>query len=217
GGDGRRCRAAARGRVARVRCHRPRPRRHAARIGCPRVDGAVPPRHGSRPALPRLHRAPPPALRAYGSTALAYTALLVVQVGLFAAVFVGTIAERYLLTVLPLLAVGLCTWISRGAPRALPVVLPLCVLVVVGAAAVRIAQLATPETLPNAPTAAGLMRLGSEGWARAALVIAALVAGALVLALPRRFAWVTAAVVGVGLALLSVDAGDRIAAASAHE
>jgi hypothetical protein len=61
------------------------------------------------------------------------------------------------------------------------------------------------------------MRLGSEGWARAALVIAALVAGALVLALPRRVAWVTAAVVGVGLALLSVDAGDRIAAASAHE
>src|SRR4029079_15628590 len=90
-------------------------------------------------------------------------------------------------------------------------------LVGAGAARVPIAQLATPETLPNAPTAAGLMRLGSEGWARAALVIAALVAGALVLALPRRFAWVTAAVVGVGRALLSVDAGDRIADASAHE
>jgi hypothetical protein len=158
-----------------------------------------------------------PALRAFVSTALAYAALLVVQVGLFAAVFVGTIAERYLLTLLPLLAVGLCAWISRGAPRALPVVIPLWALVVVGAATVPIAQLATPETLPNAPTAAGLMRVGSEGWSRAALVAAALVAGALVLALPRRFAWVTAAVVGVGLALLSIDAGDRIADASAHE
>jgi hypothetical protein len=158
-----------------------------------------------------------PALRAFVSTALAYAVLLVVQVGLFAAVFVGTIAERYLLTLLPLLAVGLCAWVSRGAPRALPVVLPLWALVVVGAATVPIAQLATPETLPNAPTAAGLMRLGSEGWARTALVAAALVAGVLVLALPRRFAWVTAAVVGVGLALLSIDAGDRIADASAHE
>ena len=56
-GDGRRCRAAARGRVARVRRRRSRPRRHAARIGCPRVDGAVPPRHGSRPARLRLDRA----------------------------------------------------------------------------------------------------------------------------------------------------------------
>ena len=158
-----------------------------------------------------------PALRAFVSTALAYAVLLVVQVGLFAAVFVGTIAERYLLTLLPLLAVGLCAWVSRGAPRALPVVLPLWALVVVGAATVPIAQLATPETLPNAPTAAGLMRLGSEGWARTALVAAALVAGVLVLALPRRFAWVTAAVVGVGLALLSIDTGDRIADASAHE
>jgi hypothetical protein len=158
-----------------------------------------------------------PALRAFVSTALAYTALLVVQVGLFAAVFVGTVAERYLLTVLPLLAIGLCAWISRGAPRALPVVLPAWALVVVGAATVPITQLATPETLPNAPTAAALMRLGSDGWQRTALVGAALAAGLLVLALPRRLAWVTAAVVGVGLALLSIEAGDRIADASAHE
>jgi hypothetical protein len=158
-----------------------------------------------------------PALRAFVAAALAYTALLVVQVGLFAAVFVGTIAERYLLTVLPLLAIGLCAWISRGAPRALPLVLPAWVLVVVGAATVPITQLATPETLPNAPTAAGLMRLGSDGWERTALVVAALAAGLLVLALPRRFAWITAAAVGVGLALLSVDARNRIADASAHE
>ncbi len=158
-----------------------------------------------------------PALRAFVSTALAYTALLVVQVGLFAAVFVGTIGERYLLTVLPLLAIGLCAWISRGAPRALPLVLPVWALVVVGAATVPITQLATPETLPNAPTAAALMRLGSDGWERTALVGAALAAGVLVLALPRRLAWVNAVVVGVGLVLLSIDAGDRIAEASAHE
>ena len=158
-----------------------------------------------------------PALRAFVSTTLAYGALLVVQVGLFAAVFVGSIAERYLLTLLPLLAIALCAWISRGAPRALALVLPAWALIVVGAATVPIAQLASPETLPNSPTPAALMRLGSEGWARAALVAGALAAGVLVLAVPRRFAWVTAVVVGVGLGLLSVDAGRRIADASAHE
>ncbi len=65
-----------------------------------------------------------PALRAYVSTSIAYTALLVVQVGLFSATFVGTVAERYLITLLPLLAIGLCTWISRGAPRALWLAVP---------------------------------------------------------------------------------------------
>lgn len=158
-----------------------------------------------------------PALRAFVSTALAYGLLLVVQVALFAATFVGTVAERYLITLLPVLAVGLATWISRGAPRALPVVLPVWGLVVVGAATIPIAQLATAETLPNAPTSAILTRIASEGWARAALVVGALAAGALVLALPRRFAWICAVVVGAGLVALSVDSARQIADASAHE
>ena len=38
---------------------------------------------------------------------LAYVVLLVLQVGL-AASFVGTVAERYLITALPLLVIGLC-------------------------------------------------------------------------------------------------------------
>ena len=41
------------------------------------------------------------------STTLAYVGLLVLQVGLFAAVFVGTVAERYLMTAWPPLVVGL--------------------------------------------------------------------------------------------------------------
>ncbi len=157
-----------------------------------------------------------PALRAFVSTSIAYTSLLVVQVGLFSAAFVGTVAERYLVTLLPLLAIGLCTWISRGAPRALWLALPTWLLIVAGAAAVPMAQLASAETLPNAPTPAGLTALGSDS-ARAVLVAGAVVAGALFFALPRRFAWVTAAIVGMCLALVSVDSGRRIADASAHE
>ena len=57
----------------------------------------------------------------------------------------------------------------------------------------------------------------SDGQARASLVAGAVVAGAIVVAMPRRFAWTTAAVVGVTLALTSYDSGQRIVDASAHE
>ena len=157
-----------------------------------------------------------PAVRAFVATALAYAALLVLQVGSFSAVFVGTVAERYLVTALPPLAIGLCAWIARGAPRAPAVTLPVLGLVVAGAALVPVSQLATAETLPNTLTPTVLSALGSDG-ARAALVASALAAGVLVLLVPRRFAWVAALVVGLGLVLLSVDSGRRITDASAHE
>ena len=157
-----------------------------------------------------------PALRAFVAVTLAYVALLVLQVGLFAAAFVGTVAERYLITALPLLVIGLCAWISRGAPRALRVVVPVWLAIVAAAALVPIGQIAGPDTLPNTPTPAVLAGLGPDA-ARAALVVAALAAGALVLFVPRRLAWTTAVAVAVGLALLSVDSGRRIADRSAHE
>lgn len=158
-----------------------------------------------------------PAVRAFVSVTLGYVALLVVQVGLFSAAFVGHVAERYLITALPLLAIGLCVWVARGAPRAYAVVLPLWALIVLGAALVPIDQIATPATLVNTSTPAALMAFASLGEARTVLVAVALAAGALVVLLPRRFAWVAAVAVGVGLAFASVDSGRRIADASEHE
>ncbi|HEY7178471.1 MAG TPA: hypothetical protein VH305_04790 [Gaiella sp.] len=158
-----------------------------------------------------------PRLRAYVATSLAYAALLVVQVGLFSSVYVGAIAERYLLTLLPLLAIALCAWIARGAPREYPVVGATWAALVLLAALVPLDQLVSPGSLVNTLTPAPLARLGSEGAERLALVAAALAAGALVLFLPRRLAWVTAAIVGVGLALVSADTARRIADASEHE
>lgn len=157
-----------------------------------------------------------PATRAFASTTLAYTGLLVVQVGLFSAVFVGTVAERYLMTAWPPVVVGTAVWVSRGAPRAAWVVAAVGAAIVAGAALVPIGQLASPTTLPNTPTPAVLDALGN-GWGRAALVVVALAAVALVALLPQRVAWVTLVAVGVGLALLSLDSGRRIADASAHE
>ena len=157
-----------------------------------------------------------PALRAFVSVTVTYLGLLVVQVGLFSAVFVGSVAERYLITALPLLVAGLCIWCARGAPRAPMVVVPVWVLSILGALLVPIPQIASAETLPNTLTPAALGRL-SEDHARLALVSAALAAGALVLFLPRRVAWMAAALVAAGLVLTSVDAARRVADASAHE
>ena len=157
-----------------------------------------------------------PSLRAFVCVALAYVTLLVVQVGLFSAEYVGHVAERYLVTVVPLLAIGLCVWIARGAPRALVAVLPLWGLIVAGAALIPLSEIAAPETLVNTLTPAGLVDL-SNGQARAVLVAAAVLAGALVAGVPRRYAWSTAAVVGIGLALVSFDSGRRVADASERE
>ena len=158
-----------------------------------------------------------PALRAFVCVAVGYGALLVLQVGLFSAAYVGHVAERYLITVMPLLAIGLAAWISRGAPRPWVPLAAVWALVVLGAATIPIDELAAADTLVNAPTSAVLARLGSDDRARLALVAAAVLAGALVALLPRRRAWVAAVAVGVGLALLSLDSAARIERASALE
>jgi hypothetical protein len=87
---------------------------------------------------------------------------------------------------------------------------------VLGAAFVPISQLATPATLVNTLTPAPLVEL-SQGNARLALIAAALAAGAVVLFVPRRRAWVAAALVAVGLALISYDTAHRIADESTRE
>ena len=157
-----------------------------------------------------------PAVRAYVSVTLAYAGLLVVQVGLFSAEYVGHVAERYLITALPLLAIGLCTWIARGAPRALAVVLPVWALLVVGAALIPISEIAAPAVLVNTLTPSGLVAFSGDE-ARAVLIVVAVLSGALFVALPQRLAWIAAVVVGVGLVLVSIDSARRVVDESAHE
>ena len=100
----------------------------------------------------RRVRAPRPRTRACArssSTALAYAALLVLQVGLFSSVYVGAVAERYLLTVLPLLAIALCTWIAAGRPAERRVVVPVWAVLVLLAAMVPLDQLVGPGSIVN--------------------------------------------------------------------
>ena len=159
-----------------------------------------------------------PALRAFVAVALAYVSLLVVQVGLFAAEYVGHVAERYLITALPLLVIGLCVWISRGAPRAYAVVVPIWVLLVAGAAALhpgrgdRRARDARQHLTPSMPRRASrAVRRGRRSSPAATS--------------PARCSsqchdgspgdWRSS--LGVGLALASVDSGRCVAEASEHE
>jgi hypothetical protein len=129
---------------------------------------------------------------------------------------VGHVAERYLLTLLPLLAIALCAWIGRGAPRERVVVVTVWGALVALALLVPVDQLVYSGSLVNTFTTAPLGAL-DPGWTRAVLVAAALAAGALVMLLPPRLAWVCAVAVGAGLALISLDTARRIADASEHE
>lgn len=158
-----------------------------------------------------------PALRAFVSVTLAYLALLVVQVGLFSASFVGHVAERYLVTALPLLAIGVCVWVARGAPREPLTVGVVWAVIVLGAAFIPLSQIVAPETLVNTLTPAPLAELGSEGTMRAALVGVAVAAGLIVLAVPRRLQWIGVLVLGAGLVALSVDSGRLVADESERE
>jgi len=56
-------------------------------------------------------------VRAYLAVTFAFAAGFVAEVGLFASRYVGRLAERDLLGVAPLLFLGLCLWLDRGAPR----------------------------------------------------------------------------------------------------
>jgi hypothetical protein len=57
------------------------------------------------------------AARAYLAVALALTAWLVIEVGVFASQNVRRLAERDLIGVAPVLFLGFCLWLARGGPR----------------------------------------------------------------------------------------------------
>jgi dolichyl-phosphate-mannose-protein mannosyltransferase len=127
-----------------------------------------------------------PPVRAYLSVTIALTLGLVAEVGIFASRYVGRLAERDLLGLVPVLFLGLALWLDRGAPRtrlsgslialgavALVLVLPL-------------GRLVHKAALPDAFTLVPVWELGSYeavvwGFAgAAALAFALLPRGALV-------------------------------------
>jgi hypothetical protein len=148
--------------------------------------------------------------RAYVAVAVALTVGFVGEVGVFASRYVGRLAERDLLGVVPVLLLGLALWLDRGAPRtrlsaslvafgavALVLVLPL-------------GKLVHKAALPDAFTLVPVWELGSYD----AVVWG--VAGALALAfalLPAR----ALVAIPVALALLFVATSVEASRFVAHE
>jgi hypothetical protein len=158
-------------------------------------------------------REPDPAARALVATAAAWTAAVVLEVGIFASRWVDHIAERDLLTLAPPLFLVFGLWLRRGLPRAGVGAKLLALVVAAPAVLLPIGRFATPEAALDAFTFIPLERLAARTSTATLelafpLVAAALVAAAMLV--PRRARAVLAALVAVVLAGLSIAATREI-------
>jgi hypothetical protein len=150
-----------------------------------------------------------PEVRASVAVVTAFTAAIVLQVGVIAPRYVGYIAERNVFSVAPLVFVGFAVWLDRGAPRtwlsaavaalvSLGLVLP-----------IPIGDFLTDRSLPFSFTALALRRLLSgRSLELQELVIfgVAAVLAALFALLPRRLVWLLPVAAGGVLIALSLPA-----------
>ncbi len=159
-----------------------------------------------------------PATQAFAATAAAFVALITIQVSLFAADHLDHVSQRYLITVLPVLAVGLAAWVGAGAPR------PPRTVLLAGAGAVAVVAFVSPSDL-SPPTAMHdalsttlLLRLAEHpDLARVGLVSLAVVGIALVAATPRRWLSLLPVVTIAVMLATSVDAVLVVTRLSEHE
>ena len=93
------------------------------------------------------------------ATALAWTLVTVVEVGVFASRWVGHMAERQLITVAPPLFLVLVLWLRRGVPRPQPATSALALLLAAPALLLPIARFADQEAALDAFTFIPLWRL----------------------------------------------------------
>jgi len=153
-----------------------------------------------------------PRVRAFLAATTAYVALLVGQVSLFAVDYLDHVSERYLLTAVPPLVLGLAVWIERGAPRPAFVAAPSAVAAVLLVAAVPPSRVGTAASAHDALTVLPLAQLlapaGNE--LRVLLVASALVAAAMFVLLPRRLLRTAVAVLCVAFLAISLAAAADI-------
>lgn len=157
-------------------------------------------------------------VEAYAATAVGYLPLLVAQVGLFAADRLDHVSQRYLVSAIPLLAVGLAAWVGAGAPRARRAVTVTGVAIVAVVALTPPARITPRTAMHDALSTAGLLRLDShETVMRLLLVGVAASALALVAFTPKRWLGVVAGLVVAALVAGSVEASRVVTRLSAHE
>lgn len=155
-----------------------------------------------------LARPDSPDVRAYLAVTLAFAAGFVGEVGLFASRYVGRLAERDLLGVAPLLFLGLCLWLDRGAPRrrvsSYVVAFAAAALVL----ALPLGRLVHKAALPDAFTLIPVWELGSYDAVVWTFAAAAVLAFAL---LPRRALVTVPFALGLLFAAMSVSVSRYVA------
>lgn len=155
----------------------------------------------------------PENVAALVATALAFTVISVVEVGIFASQWVGQIAERNLITVAPPLFLVLTLWLARGAPRPQPATSVIALAVAVPAILLPVARFATQEAALNAISLIPLWRLREATSLGVLQVAFALVVGIVVTTavfVPRRARIVLAGVVAAALASGSIVSSREI-------
>ncbi|MGH3133369.1 MAG: hypothetical protein ACRDNY_06445 [Gaiellaceae bacterium] len=153
-----------------------------------------------------------PAIRAFLAATTAYVVVLVAQVSAFAAGYLDHVGERYLITALPPLLLGLCVWVAQGGPRPARIAVPVALVSVALVATVPATRLATRFTAHDVLTLFPLVDLAErhEVGFRVGLVAASALMAVAFFLLPRRLLAVAPAAVALGFLVLSVSAAREI-------
>ena len=141
-------------------------------------------------------------VRVLVATALAYLAVTVVEVGLFASRFVEHVTERQLLSVVPPIFVAFVVWLHRGMPRPQPLTSILAIGIAASALLLPVERITTQAAAADALSTVPLEYLRTEvSEVTFQTLYACLAAGFLLFAVlaPRRAAPVVAALVVVVL------------------
>ena len=159
-------------------------------------------------------------VRAYLATAVSYLVCLSLEVAFFAATFVAYLPERYLITMLPPLFLGLCLWLARGASRPIWILLGVVCASVVAVGTISpddlFAAVGTHDLLTTL-SFRGLVDGIGDGTTRAAVIGVTVVASAAFVLVPARRARMLVIALATGLALISIGASREIARESRLE
>ncbi len=153
-----------------------------------------------------------PSVRAFLAVTTAYVVLLVGQVSAFAVEYLDHVSERYVVTALPPLLLGLSLWIARGSPRPAAVVLPLALAATAALVALPQSRVGTVFSAHDALTLLPLGDLADQGYLtfRGVLLALGLALASVFILLPRRLLPAAAVAVALGFVAASVQAAREI-------
>ncbi len=153
------------------------------------------------------------AAAALVATACAWTVISLVEVGTFASRWVGHIAERDLITVVPPLFLVFVLWLARGVPRPQPLTSVVALAVAAPAILLPVSRFATQEAALDAFSFIPLWRLReatSSGWLQVGYALAVGLVVVVSVLVPRRASFVLVPVVAATLLSASIVSSREI-------